>query len=322
MNGRRTGLWAARLAFGLALLAFVVSRADMDGLAASLARVHPGWLILMVIAPHLAILISAVKWKILLGEVGVTAPMGRLFVLYLIGTFFNNFLPSMVGGDAVRAYQLHREKRDAPGIIAATFMERYVGLAGLFTLVLLVYTQPTLMIGAPWLAVILSISVAGYAVFTAFLFSRHSSVLTRWRGGSGLLARVASTSGRTRDRILAFRSASRSLVASYAISVAFYFLAALTVWLACRAVGRPVDLGYLAVAVPSVLLAGLMPVSVNGLGITEGGYVLFLGMAGVSTVDALSVALLVRARILLTAVVGGACFLLYRPGESAANSPS
>lgn len=313
MKGRHLGVWAVRLVFGLAVLAFVVSRADLHGLASNLSRVHPGWLIAMVIVPHLAIFVSVVKWRILLRHVGVTAPLRRLTILYMIGTFFNNLLPSMVGGDAVRAYQLHREKRDASGIVAATFMERYVGLAGLLTLVLFVYAEPVLLREARWLPVVLTTAGIVYLAFTLLLFSRYSAVLGRWAVGTGFASRIAGAMARTRDRIVTFRTARGPLAASYAISVLFYSLAALTVWLACRAVGRPVDLAFLSVAVPSVLLAGLMPVSVNGLGITEGGYLLFLGMAGVSTVDALSVALLVRGRILFTAVIGGICFLAYRP---------
>ena len=128
--------------------------------------------------------------------------------------------------------------------------------------------------------------------------------------------RCASFSRRSRgheSRSGAFRHAGRAIAGSYVISLLFYVVAAATVWMAGQAVGAPLPMSFLVSIMPLVLFLGLIPISVNGLGLLETGYVVFLGLGGASNEAALSIALLLRMRILLTAVIGGVSFLVYKP---------
>ena len=79
-----------------------------------------------------------------------------------------------------------------------------------------------------------------------------------------------------------------------------------------RSVGAEVEFYYLLAVLPLVWLAGMIPISLNGLGITEAGYAIFLQLVGVTPEDALTVALLVRFRLLITALLGGLVFLRHR----------
>lgn len=73
-----------------------------------------------------------------------------------------------------------------------------------------------------------------------------------------------------------------------------------------------IDILYLLAIVPVVLLAAFVPISLNGLGITEAGYVIFFQLIGIPLEDALGIALLLRIRLVITALLGGLIFLWYR----------
>lgn len=300
-----------KLLVGLGLLAFLFSRIDLQGLLQRLSSLDAGYLLLLLTLPHFGIWLSSVKWHALLRSLGVRVRLRRLFALYMIGTFFNNFLPTMVGGDVIKAYQLSRETRDAASVIAATFMERFVGLAALVSLLPLIYLQEDILSAYPMLGLVVAVAILSFLVASSLVFWTR----IRIPGSDSevpIVRRLSRLAKKTRAHVISFRRHRSVLSSSFAISVLFYAVAAATAWAAIRCTGLSVGYLYVGSFLPIVLLAGLAPVTVNGLGVTESGYVLFLGLVGLSTVDAVTIALLLRARILVTSVFGGLVFVIYR----------
>lgn len=303
-------LTGGKLVVGLALLAILVDKADLRALVARLASVDLGWLVLVLLLPHVGIWLSTMKWRILLRRSGVDAPMTRLLALYLVGTFFNNFLPTMVGGDVVKAYQLGRESGDTASVAAATFMERYLGLAALISLLPLILFQDQVVDAWPVVRWIVGFAVLGFACTLVAFTPLGTALLEReWQPpvGAALLPALRKTA----RKITRFRHSPRAVAISLVVSLLFYLVTAASSWAALRSVGSEVGFVYMLSIVPLVLLAALVPVSLNGLGITEGGYALLLGLAGVPAVSAVAMALVLRARVLFTAGLGGLIFLLY-----------
>ena len=81
--------------------------------------------------------ISCLKWRLFLERQGFEIGMYRLLGLYFIGKFFNNFIPSMVGGDLTRTYLLGRQINSQSKSFASVFLERFTGLIALIVLVLI-----------------------------------------------------------------------------------------------------------------------------------------------------------------------------------------
>ncbi|MFQ5467055.1 MAG: lysylphosphatidylglycerol synthase domain-containing protein, partial [Kiloniellaceae bacterium] len=109
---RRRVVTVAKLALGLGLLAALLLWGDtasrlVDLLLGFDAR-YLAELFAVVLGMRLA---SAVKWWILLHAMGTRLPLVRLLGLYLIGQFFNNFMPSMIGGDVTKSFLLGRQIR-------------------------------------------------------------------------------------------------------------------------------------------------------------------------------------------------------------------
>jgi uncharacterized protein (TIRG00374 family) len=104
---------------------------------------------------------SCMKWGLFLRERGVVVGFHRLFRLYLVGSFFNNFLPSMVGGDLVRAYVLGKQIESHTHSLASVFLERFTGMIALVSLATLSFSFNSGMREEPVVAV--SIVVMGGA---------------------------------------------------------------------------------------------------------------------------------------------------------------
>ena len=297
-------------------MAALIVRADMSMLLQRIVSVDLFYLAVMFVIPHVMIGINTLKWQIFLRELGLRIDFNRLFGLYLIATFFNNFLPTMVGGDAVRAYALGRETNDISSVTAATFMERLVGFAGLVSLVPLVLFSTIVTDRFPTVWLIAPACLLGFALASAMLLSSRFDPLWRRLRSIRKLARLLEFLARTRKAVYRTAQSIQILLATYLLSLIFYVGAAGAVWAAAMSLGADVGIGYLIATVPLVLVAGMLPVSLNGLGITEAGFAIFLQLAGVPLVDAVGVGLLLRARLLVTGLFGGLLFLRYRSARA------
>jgi uncharacterized protein (TIRG00374 family) len=310
-----------KLFLGFALLVFLVTSADLDRLVERLYTLDLVYVAIVFVVPHVGIWLSTVKWQILLNTLSVDVPLRRLLGLYMIGTFFNNFFPTMVGGDVIKAYQLSREAGNAPPVIAATFMERFVGLAALVSLLPLVFLQEKVVDAFPSFGFVILLAILGYVGLLILIFSKVADRLPGANSSRPMLRKLSLAVQKTRMQIRFFRHRGAVVCVSYFISVLFYLVTAAASWAATRSTGAEIDFGYLLTVVPVVLLAALLPISINGLGITETGYVIFLRLAGVSTLDAVTMALLLRLRVLFTAALGGLIFILYKPSLAGVPAP-
>ena len=72
---------------------------------------------------------------------GKTRTLGQLLNLYFAGLFINNFLPSTIGGDIFRGYQVGRDVDDGALAMASVFMERFTGMTALMAIALVAFVS-------------------------------------------------------------------------------------------------------------------------------------------------------------------------------------
>lgn len=301
-----------KLAFGLALILILLGRIELRELQRTIQSVNLYYLVLVFLLPHVTIGINTVKWQVFLRLLGLDPGFLRSYGLYLISSFFSNFLPTTVGGDAVRAYLLGSDSDNMPSVTAATLMERYVGLAALVSLAPLALLMPSAVNNLPSLWIFAPASLIGFILITVALISSRLRNSMAKLVPRGPMQRVIAFLGSTRSALAQTANSAGALLGTYLLSIVFYVGAALTVWAAAMSVHASVDIWYLIATVPIVLLVGMLPISINGLGVTEAGFAMFLQFAGVPPAESVAVGLLIRARILITALIGGAVFLRFR----------
>jgi glycosyltransferase 2 family protein len=263
-----------------------------------------------------SMLLSAIQWDILLKHQGVQLGLKHAFNLYMIGNFFNNFLPGALGGDVVKVYRLRQDIRRGKEALAATFLDRFAGLfmLSIFALLSALYLHFFASLHIThhlYRGIIVLFGLFFVSLF--MLFSRHLSsllydVILKNINPFGLRDKVKDL----HNFLHLYRGNRVLYLKILLLSTVTQFLRILVHFLVARAVGFNVDFIYFLIFVPLIALAASLPVSFGGLGVREGlGKVLF---SYVSPDGALAVATQFLASIvgILVSIAGGVIFILQK----------
>jgi uncharacterized protein (TIRG00374 family) len=251
-------------------------------------------------------LVRAYRWGCLVWALGVRARWRRLVGLYFVGAFFSLFLPTGVGGDAVKMYELSREDARAASAISSVLVDRFLGLFVLFAMALL-----ALLFGYRLVAPEVRLVIA--AVFLAALFGAALLLqrvwIESWARRLGL-GRLLRRFGLLRELYASLHLyGPAALLRATAASVVWNLILILTYDLLGLAVGIELPLGYYFLLVP-IISALLMIPSVGGLGIREGSTVLLLSQVGVPQSQALALALAYDLTLIVTGLIGAAIYIV------------
>ncbi|MBI5669324.1 MAG: flippase-like domain-containing protein [Chloroflexi bacterium] len=293
------------LAITLLLLALVLRQVGINELLATLRQADPLLVIVAVLLSPLLILISVIKWQLLLRSQGDEVSFWFLFRLYYVGYFFNNFLPSTVGGDVVRVYELGNRTRDPAGALASVFMERLTGfvvllllaiLALLGNLTLIQDTALTLAV----LAVVVMFAGVLWVIFDRRLLDWMERVLP-----SSLLKKYTAKFRKFQTSLYAYKDRRRVLAVAFAWSVLYHVLSILNVYVCARAFYPATPLLGIAIIAPILSVVGMLPFSFNGVGVQEWAFVLLFQWLGLPPSVGLSAIFLIRAKTLIIVLLGG-----------------
>lgn len=287
---------AGKLFLSLALLLWLVWAMDIQAVWQRLRQAELPWLLAAVLCLLAGQFLSAVRWTWLARGLGLDVRLGRKLELYFLGMFVSLFLPSIIGGDVARGLLLARGR---PGhgwaAAASVLLERVNGVLGLS----LVVTLSMLFLPIPaswWAAWLASLVLLWLGMFTHDRwFKRLPPMLASWRA----LPLTAPT----------FRSAwRRSLLLSFAFQAlvvqAHVFLG--------DAVGLQLSWAAYGFIVCIVALASALPVSFNGFGVREAGYIGLAGYFGGQVGAAAAMAALWVVVLFIVALPGA--FVLWRLG--------
>ncbi|HYY14297.1 MAG TPA: lysylphosphatidylglycerol synthase transmembrane domain-containing protein [Chthoniobacterales bacterium] len=273
------------------------------------------WAAVAILAALLVQTAAAVRWHILLRvqHIQLTAP--RLTGLFLIGMFFNQFLPGGTGGDIIKSYLLLKEtERKAGGLLAVVF-DRLIGLVALVTITIaLVSLRFDLLSRTPetrrllWvLLLLLGSSVA--ALVTSFVisgFNLFHLLPHKFPGREKLIEIAAAYHLYARHWLATLLAFGASLVAHLATFSAF-----LCVAYAFHAGVRVVD--FFAV-LPIERTITALPISFAGLGLREQILqVLLHNLCGVPAAIAKLIGTMSFLVILVSSAPGGIVYFFYRP---------
>ena len=282
MNRRASLL--LRLAVSAALIAWILSRTPFREVAAAFRSADLRWVLAALALTPLGYFVSVRRWRLLIRSQGGDATLPFLVRSFLVGVFFNNFLPSTIGGDTVRVLDTARTGVGRAKAVAIVFVDRFVGLLALMLFAVLgVLKVPSLYTwvigGAAGLALIaVLVFVLPRIVATRFSFQWPVSVLARAFAWSLLLQTLVVLNG--------------------------YFLS--------RALHVPIPLASFFLIVPLALFVMMLPVSINAIGVRENAWAFFFAAFGVPAALGVAVAWLDYGLVLLQALVGGMVYASQR----------
>ena len=311
-----TLLRIGRIVLGVVLLVWVFRQVHWKELLEQLAHARHEWIVAAFLVNSAGLLLGAWRWRLLLAAVGRRVPMPYLFGSYLVGLFFNNFLPSNVGGDVIRAAGARKKSGGSrTEHLTVVLVERMIGL--LATLCL--GGVAALAGHAAWLGTKATVGLIG-----ALFVSAAGLFVALHEGTRGLVHRIlprlpGAFVRRTIDKMLtAFELFSRSpgaLAGNFALSLGFQFLLIVHFWLIQFAFGQHEPFQTFLVVVPLVFTAMMLPVGINGLGVREWAFVALLTRAGFDAATALALSLASYGIAVLQGLLGGAVHLARELGE-------
>lgn len=312
---RRTSrlLVVGKIVVSVGLLTLLLGRTDLRALATRLRGMNPSWMIGALGIYGAMVWVGAWRWRLLLAAQSVKVSLSTLAESFLVATFFNNFLPSNIGGDVIRIADtapLTTSKTVATTVI---LVDRVLGLLALFTVAgggLLAASRVGFRvpgIGYVWGLFGAAIAISIIAFFFPPAFPRLLSPLRviepEWVDER--LRRLGNTLEGFRQRP---GDLGRAFVGAVLVQVG------IVLFYLCTARGLSIALPvqYAAVLVPLSLVVQMLPISINGLGVREAVFAFFFASFGFSTDSALALSLVGAALILLFSISGG--ILLVRRG--------
>lgn len=227
----------------------------------------------------LGLVLNAIRWYGILALGGISVDMKRVLRLTFAGLFASNFLPSTVGGDVVRVFGLRKEQ-SVKKIFASVIIDRIFNVMGVICFV-------PLSLKTFW----------GMLHFSGIL----SGI---WIPSS--MTRLAKKILRFFNDILSWRREQRWLLFLYgiAVSVVSLLVPYTAIWILARGLQIPVTLAQTSAAAVLIYFAGLLPISINGYGVTELAFVSAFTWLGASIPQAASLALLFRVQMMLATLPG------------------
>jgi uncharacterized membrane protein YbhN (UPF0104 family) len=293
-----------KLFVSAALIALIALNFDLKDSAERLLSLDLGYVGLSIIVFFGLMFNNVFRWRTVMLAIKASLDFWKTFRLLYAGLFFNQTLPSSVGGDAVRMYLARREGLSLQGAINGVMLERMATVSGLILLV--VITQPFLLsrIGDnpakfvfPALA---AIAVIGIAV--VMLLDRFPERFQKWKIVRGIGHLAADTKRLFLSPVHAVVSVGLGVTGNILIAVGTFCLA--------LSLGVQVTLLDCIVLMPPVILITTIPISIAGWGLREGAMVAAFAFVGVPEGDAFVLSVLFGLMNILIALPGGAIWLL------------
>jgi uncharacterized protein (TIRG00374 family) len=311
----RKNLWGAiRVLISVALIGYLLATANLGELFAMLRSWHAIYFVIAVLIGVLRNVIFAVRWKVTLGVSGIQVPFPTLIKFYFVGTFFNLFLPTALGGDVVRGYDLAVYSGKRMGAATSVLVERIVGFFALAFIALLALlvgsTVGSRVIEDATVTTVILVACLSYSALAMMVFNARIM-----KGLVGMLQfiklwDIGERLGRLVDSLHAFTAHKMVLWQCFVLSVICQVLGILAAYSLAWAINLKLAPVYFFMVLPMIWIITMVPISISGLGVREGAFVFFFTKVGVSDAAALLLSFLNFSQLIVLGLMGGIVYLL------------
>ncbi|MCI5148077.1 MAG: UPF0104 family protein [Candidatus Electrothrix sp. MAN1_4] len=307
---KRSLFLVLKILFSSALMFLLYRRIPLHELKDVFASLEYIYFVPICLLLFMNAVLSALKWRLFLLADGIDIPLPQLTVTYWIGSFYNLFLQSSIGGDSYRIYDIAQQSRDSVRTAASVFADRFSGFLALVSLSLissvlvaqefnnLFFLLAPLLIFSLMLVLLVAL-VKEKPVKTLFSLTRldRFAVLVKLTGKF--------------FRSFQCYGANRKLLGQVMLISFIFQLSVITViYLLALSLHASVAFFYFSAFVPLITLLEALPISVFGLGLRDVGYVFFFGWVGMTDMQTRSLALLVLATSVGYSLIGGLMYIL------------
>ena len=299
--------WVMRIVATVVALALIAWWLPVDELWAAIRSVPRATWPFAIAAYLAAHLLGVVKWRLLVNTAGAALPFRPAVHAYYWGLFGNLFLPSIVGGDVVRAGVAMRQARSKSALLLGSLVDRVQDVVGLGTLAGIgALLAPRALDETSRRIFIAFIALLGGAMVLGIVSLRFFPARRVPFKARRLLVRV-------RQAMRATTSRPQALVIAFTLGLALQTVLILLNWELGRLIGIDIPLYVWVFVWPLAKIAGLTPLTQGGIGVREAAQAALFAPFGVTAVRAVATGLVFEAVIITGGLLAGVIAMASRP---------
>ncbi len=299
-----------KLIFSLSILAYILTaKTSFPAIGTVLRQVSIVWLAVAFSLHAFGLFASAYRWQILARAQADEIPLAFLAKSYLVGTFFNNFLPTRFGGDIVRIWDGSRYSKSLIKSSAIVMVERFTGIIILFLFAVvasLFRLDMARHIPVIWASLLLGL--LGLFVIAVFFLPVSKRLLSSLRGPS-FIEKAKGKIIFLRETILHYRTQKRPFLQATFWALLLQLNVILYYFLIGKALHLHIDVVDYFVFIPIYLIIQIIPITINGLGLREGTSIEIFKFYGIPPQAAVSFSLIDFAFNLILGLIGGIIYV-------------
>ncbi len=298
-----------KITVSVALFSIILLQIDLAQLVQNLKLLDTKYVPLIITFLIGNYVISSIRWKkLLIFENTDDVTIKKLISLYLIGAFFNNFMPTSIGGDVYKVFKLGTLIKSKTNAFIATFMERF---SGIIALVLISYygllntldfwialLPESVSSNTPWLIGL------KFLLFLGFWFGAVVGFIC-----FKTLSKRSVKLGKLYDALILYRFKYSVLLWAFLTSFLVQFMSIFTQYFIFRALGIDLSFSYALLVLPVITMASFFIPSLNGVGVQDALYIKLFQVVGVSSELALSASIIYHLLRLLVSLLGGVFYV-------------
>ena len=289
-----------KILISVALLYFSLRKINLHDLASRISVESLGWIALAIAVSFVQIFVGVLRWRQISAPCGAPLETRQAMRFNVIGTFFNQTLPSSIGGDAVRLWLVARGGAGWRAATYSIFVDRAIGLIALAIIIVASLPWSYRLISDPnGRSALLLIDFAALAAGAGFLILGILPWpwLKRWWGTHHIRACAEIA-----NRVVFSRDRGPKIAV---LSLLVHVLTVVIAWCVVQSIAAPVMFSQIFQLVPPVMLITMLPISIAGWGVREATMGLAFGYAGLITNEGVNVSLLFGAVSFIVGAIGG-----------------
>jgi uncharacterized protein (TIRG00374 family) len=309
---KRWFVTAGKCVISSLLILWLLTGTSLHDIGVALQAAHVPTLLLAFSLHFLGCFISVVRWRLLLLAQQITIPLSFLLKSYMVAIFFNNLLPSTIGGDVIRIHDTYRMANNKGGAIAAVFLDRLLGIFVLMGFVLFSLFISEKLSFYIYNIQIFMIIIISFLAISAFIFILFYKRIILFTNKFKILLKLVLFIEESIEKLIFFKESKRIILVSLILSailqanvIIYYFLISL-------GIGLSITLSEFFIIIPITIITMMLPISINGVGLRENIFVIILSIYNVSKHSSIVLAWIDYFMVLLLGIIGGIVYMTRR----------
>ena len=312
-KNKKAILLVTRIVISASLIAFLIKTqikafSDIIEILKSSDKV----LLLLSFSTHaLGTYITAFRWKALLNTQKVKLSTSTLSATVLVGSFFNNFLPTSIGGDVFRTYDVSKKAKIPLGTSASVILvERFSGVvsAAIYAVVALFLGFTT--IGHRSVIIPIVIFFVVTVILAILIINPYLFRLGKISGKFKFMRKLTEKLSNVYNTLASFKKYKVVLIEVLIFSFLLQFTVILNWYLAAMALGINLTLTSFIFIVPVVAVIAMIPISIGGIGLRENSLAFIMVAMGVNNEKAALCSLIILFMLIIMGGVGGIIYII------------